>query len=146
MISLIRQEGHKTVSAQLLPLLDLSDPQICLQLNISFGTASWASIEFERTRRKVTANMERNVLKHHTELTCLYRIASCIRDRWVQQGIKSSVILPSSLKLKPVSGTYGKRARFGTWYNIKRHSTLLCTGGVWLLGDGVASSCVVLVI
>ncbi|GFU19241.1 transposable element Tcb1 transposase [Trichonephila clavipes] len=44
----------------------------------SFGTASWASHEFERTRGKVTANMERNVSIHHTELVCLnarsYRI------------------------------------------------------------------------
>ncbi|GFV21033.1 transposable element Tcb1 transposase [Trichonephila clavipes] len=44
----------------------------------SFGTASWASHEFERTRGKVTANMERNVLRHHTELVYLnarsYRI------------------------------------------------------------------------
>ncbi|GFS64559.1 transposable element Tcb1 transposase [Trichonephila clavipes] len=45
----------------------------------SFGTASWASPEFERTRGKVTGNMERNVSRHHTELVCLdarsYRIA-----------------------------------------------------------------------
>ncbi|PRD25954.1 UNVERIFIED_CONTAM: Transposable element Tcb2 transposase [Trichonephila clavipes] len=34
----------------------------------SFGTASWASHEFERTRGKVTANMERNITRHHTEL------------------------------------------------------------------------------
>ncbi|GFW06343.1 transposable element Tcb1 transposase [Trichonephila clavipes] len=34
----------------------------------SFGTASWASHEFERTRDKVTANMERNVSRYHTEL------------------------------------------------------------------------------
>ncbi|GFW88583.1 transposable element Tcb1 transposase [Trichonephila clavipes] len=44
----------------------------------SFGTAWWASHEFERTRGKVTANMERNVSRHHTELVCLnarsYRI------------------------------------------------------------------------
>ncbi|GFV78203.1 transposable element Tcb1 transposase [Trichonephila clavipes] len=44
----------------------------------SFGIASWASHEFERTRGRVTANMERNVLRHHTELVCLtyrsYRI------------------------------------------------------------------------
>ncbi|GFU01330.1 transposable element Tcb1 transposase [Trichonephila clavipes] len=44
----------------------------------SFGTASWASHEFERTRGKVTANMERNVSTHHSELLCLnaqlYRI------------------------------------------------------------------------
>ncbi|GFX82681.1 transposable element Tcb2 transposase [Trichonephila clavipes] len=37
----------------------------------SFGTASCASHEFERTRDKVTANMERNVSRHHTELVCL---------------------------------------------------------------------------
>ncbi|GFY12947.1 transposable element Tcb1 transposase [Trichonephila clavipes] len=37
----------------------------------SFGTASWASHEFERTRGKVVANMERNVSRHHTELVCL---------------------------------------------------------------------------
>ncbi|GFS84990.1 transposable element Tcb1 transposase [Trichonephila clavipes] len=40
--------------------------------------ASWVSPEFERTRGKVTANMERNVSRHHTELLCLnarsYRI------------------------------------------------------------------------
>ncbi|GFV63929.1 transposable element Tcb1 transposase [Trichonephila clavipes] len=41
-------------------------------------TASRAFHEFERTRGKVTANMERNVSKHHTELLCVnarsYRI------------------------------------------------------------------------
>ncbi|GFV01380.1 transposable element Tcb1 transposase [Trichonephila clavipes] len=37
----------------------------------SFGMASWASYEFERIRGKVTANMERNVSRHHTELVCL---------------------------------------------------------------------------
>ncbi|GFV99609.1 uncharacterized protein TNCV_5079711 [Trichonephila clavipes] len=44
----------------------------------SFGTANWAYHEFERTRGKITANMERNVSRHHTELVCLsarsYRI------------------------------------------------------------------------
>ncbi|GFT34598.1 transposable element Tcb1 transposase [Trichonephila clavipes] len=44
----------------------------------SFGMSSRESHEFERTRCKVTANMERNVSKHHTELVCLtarsYRI------------------------------------------------------------------------
>ncbi|GFX20978.1 transposable element Tcb1 transposase [Trichonephila clavipes] len=44
----------------------------------SFWTASWASEEFEQTIGKVTANMERNVSIHHTELVCLnvrsYRI------------------------------------------------------------------------
>ncbi|GFV41587.1 transposable element Tcb1 transposase [Trichonephila clavipes] len=37
----------------------------------SFVTTSWASHEFERTRGKVTANMERNVSRYHTELVCL---------------------------------------------------------------------------
>ncbi|GFU87121.1 transposable element Tcb1 transposase [Trichonephila clavipes] len=37
----------------------------------SFRTASWASHEFKRTRGKVTANMERNLTRHHTELVCL---------------------------------------------------------------------------
>ncbi|GFS96639.1 transposable element Tcb1 transposase [Trichonephila clavipes] len=36
-----------------------------------FGTASWASHELQRTRGKDTANMERNVSRHHTELVCL---------------------------------------------------------------------------
>ncbi|GFX12973.1 transposable element Tcb1 transposase [Trichonephila clavipes] len=37
----------------------------------SFGTACWASHEYERTRCKVTSNMERNVSRHHTKLVCL---------------------------------------------------------------------------
>ncbi|GFS57268.1 uncharacterized protein TNCV_491611 [Trichonephila clavipes] len=44
----------------------------------SFGTVSWASHEFKRTRGRVKANMERNVSRHHRELACLnarlYRI------------------------------------------------------------------------
>ncbi|GFV68240.1 hypothetical protein TNCV_1875221 [Trichonephila clavipes] len=32
--------------------------------------ASWAPHEFERIRGKVTANMERNTSRHHTELVC----------------------------------------------------------------------------
>ncbi|GFX20181.1 transposable element Tcb2 transposase [Trichonephila clavipes] len=43
-----------------------------------FGTESLASHEFERVIGKVTANMERNVSRHHTEVVCLnarsYRI------------------------------------------------------------------------
>ncbi|GFV42722.1 transposable element Tcb1 transposase [Trichonephila clavipes] len=34
----------------------------------SFVMVSWASHEFERTRGKVTANMERNFSRHHTAL------------------------------------------------------------------------------
>ncbi|GFX84090.1 transposable element Tcb1 transposase [Trichonephila clavipes] len=37
----------------------------------SFGMAIRAYHEFERTRGKVTANMERNVSRHHTELVCI---------------------------------------------------------------------------
>ncbi|GFX13294.1 uncharacterized protein TNCV_2907171 [Trichonephila clavipes] len=44
----------------------------------SFGTASWASDEYDQTRGNVTANMERNVSRHRTKLVCLnaqsYRI------------------------------------------------------------------------
>ncbi|GFX12052.1 transposable element Tcb1 transposase [Trichonephila clavipes] len=44
----------------------------------SFGTTSWASHVFRRTRGKVTANVERNVSRHHSELVYLnarsYRI------------------------------------------------------------------------
>ncbi|GFY11149.1 transposable element Tcb1 transposase [Trichonephila clavipes] len=58
----------------------------------SFGTASWAFHEFERTRGKVTANMELNVSKHHTELMCLNVLEG------IQEDIKSSVLLPFSLK------------------------------------------------
>ncbi|GFV38746.1 transposable element Tcb1 transposase [Trichonephila clavipes] len=36
----------------------------------SFWTVRWAFHEFERTRGKVTAYMERNVSRHHTELVC----------------------------------------------------------------------------
>ncbi|GFU13608.1 transposable element Tcb1 transposase [Trichonephila clavipes] len=43
-----------------------------------FGMANWVSHEFERTKGKVTANMERNVSRHQTKLVCLnarsYRI------------------------------------------------------------------------
>ncbi|GFV85711.1 transposable element Tcb2 transposase [Trichonephila clavipes] len=73
----VLQDCLRTVTT----LLGLPDPQICLQSSI-FGTASWASHEFERTRGKVTASMERNVSRHHTERLCInarsYRIAhSC---------------------------------------------------------------------
>ncbi|GFX08864.1 uncharacterized protein TNCV_761521 [Trichonephila clavipes] len=44
----------------------------------SFGMEIWSLLKFERTRGKVTENMEQNVSRHHTELVCLnarlYRI------------------------------------------------------------------------
>ncbi|GFV31998.1 transposable element Tcb1 transposase [Trichonephila clavipes] len=42
-----------------------------------FGTASWASHEFEQTTGKVTANMERNASRHLTELACLNARSYC---------------------------------------------------------------------
>ncbi|GFT23155.1 uncharacterized protein TNCV_1858761 [Trichonephila clavipes] len=54
----------------------------------SFGTASWASLEFKRTRCKVLANMEQNISRHHTKLVCLKtdRIASCISAKGGSTG------------------------------------------------------------
>ncbi|GFX47325.1 uncharacterized protein TNCV_4992311 [Trichonephila clavipes] len=80
MLSLTRQGCHMTVAELLLP--SLACPISRFNSNPaylgSFGMASWAFHEFERTRGKVTANMERNVSRHHTELVCLnarsYRI------------------------------------------------------------------------
>ncbi|GFT21878.1 transposable element Tcb1 transposase [Trichonephila clavipes] len=49
----------------------------------SFETASWVSHEFERTRGKVTENVERNVSRHHTELECLSaRLYPIVHLRW----------------------------------------------------------------
>ncbi|GFW49039.1 transposable element Tcb1 transposase [Trichonephila clavipes] len=42
----------------------------------SFGTMSWTSNEFDRTRGKVTSNMERNVSRYRTKLVCL-NVRSC---------------------------------------------------------------------
>ncbi|GFX68240.1 transposable element Tcb1 transposase [Trichonephila clavipes] len=83
MLGLTRQGCHKNVSALLLPFLGLPDPQIprpCLQSSISgiIWDDEVASYEFERTRGKVTANMERNVSRHHTELVCLNARLYCI--------------------------------------------------------------------
>ncbi|GFV04703.1 uncharacterized protein TNCV_4476441 [Trichonephila clavipes] len=104
MLGLTRQGCHKTVSVLLLPFLGPFPIPIFFSNRAylgSFGTASWAFHEFERTRGKVTANMERNVLRHHTELVCLnarsYRIVAFTLEG-VQQDIKSSVPLPFSLK------------------------------------------------
>ncbi|GFW08403.1 hypothetical protein TNCV_1657171 [Trichonephila clavipes] len=72
----------KTVSALLLPFLGLPIP-----------TTSWAPHELERTRGKVTATMERNVSRHHTDFVCpivsLHRVLA-LED--VQQCVKSSVL------------------------------------------------------
>ncbi|GFW13573.1 uncharacterized protein TNCV_1210391 [Trichonephila clavipes] len=74
------QGCHNTVFTLLLSFLGLLDPRFVSNRAYlgSFGMASWASHEFERTRGKVTANMERNVSRHHTESVCLnarsYRI------------------------------------------------------------------------
>ncbi|GFU53543.1 uncharacterized protein TNCV_3169671 [Trichonephila clavipes] len=99
----VSQDCHKTVSALLLPFLGLPDLQICLQSSISFGTASWASHEFERTRGKATANMERKISRHNTILVlpqCVILSYRALVLEGVQQGIKSSVVLPFSLRSK----------------------------------------------
>ncbi|GFU55620.1 uncharacterized protein TNCV_3193191 [Trichonephila clavipes] len=66
MLGLTLQGCHKTVYALLLLFLGLPDPQICLQSSIS------------GIYHQDTSDMERNVLRHHTELVCLnarsYRI------------------------------------------------------------------------
>ncbi|GFW13967.1 transposable element Tcb1 transposase [Trichonephila clavipes] len=64
---------HKTVSARYYPSLACPIPRFVsdrayLRL---FGTVSWSFHEFVGTRGKITANMERNVSKYHTELVCL---------------------------------------------------------------------------
>ncbi|GFT76825.1 uncharacterized protein TNCV_1419531 [Trichonephila clavipes] len=73
MLSLTRQGCHKTVSTLLLPFLGLPDTRFVSNQAylVSVGIASWESHESERTRGKVTANLERNVSRHHTELVCL---------------------------------------------------------------------------
>ncbi|GFU77513.1 transposable element Tcb1 transposase [Trichonephila clavipes] len=78
MLGLTRKGCHKTVSTG--PSMACPIPRFVSNRAylVSFGTASWASYEFERTGCKVTANMERNVSRHHTELVYLnarsYRI------------------------------------------------------------------------
>ncbi|GFX49448.1 uncharacterized protein TNCV_3342261 [Trichonephila clavipes] len=78
MLGLTRQGCHKTVSTLLLPFLGLHDPQIRFQSNKS--GIIWVSYEYERTRGKISANVERNVSRYHTELVCLngrsYRIVN----------------------------------------------------------------------
>ncbi|GFV81658.1 transposable element Tcb1 transposase [Trichonephila clavipes] len=65
----VSQDYLRTVAT----FLGLPDPQIYLQLSISgiLWVGKRASHEFERTRGKVTAIMERNVSRHHTKLVCL---------------------------------------------------------------------------
>ncbi|GFW41698.1 uncharacterized protein TNCV_9361 [Trichonephila clavipes] len=80
-LGLTWQGYHKTVSALLLPFVGLPDSHICLHSSIS-GIIKSGEMgilrEFERTRTKVTVNMERNVSRYPTELVCLnarsYRI------------------------------------------------------------------------
>ncbi|GFX36202.1 low-density lipoprotein receptor-related protein 2 [Trichonephila clavipes] len=60
----------------------------------SFGTVSWAFFEFERSRGKVTTNMERNVSRHHAELIDVLSIPGAVSARgklfsWFMQRRKS---------------------------------------------------------
>ncbi|GFX17204.1 uncharacterized protein TNCV_2857271 [Trichonephila clavipes] len=72
----VSQDRLRTVTT----IPGLAAPQICLKSSIC--SIIWDGEldipKFERTRGKVTANMERNVLRHYTELICLnarsYRI------------------------------------------------------------------------
>ncbi|GFX22256.1 uncharacterized protein TNCV_2950971 [Trichonephila clavipes] len=73
MLDIIQQGCHRTVFALLLPFLAWPIPRFISNREYLglFRTASWKSHESERSRGKVTANMERKVSIHHTELVCL---------------------------------------------------------------------------
>ncbi|GFX32804.1 transposable element Tcb1 transposase [Trichonephila clavipes] len=72
MLGLTRQRCHKIVSATALPWPAPIPRFVSNRAHLGpFGTVSWAPHEFERTRGKDAANMERNVSRHHTELVCL---------------------------------------------------------------------------
>ncbi|GFY35211.1 hypothetical protein TNCV_5045851 [Trichonephila clavipes] len=90
MLGLTRQGCHKTISALLLPFLDLPDPQICLQSSISgiIWDGELVIYEFERTRGKVTANMERNIsnIIQNLYASMSDRNASCICTRGDSTG------------------------------------------------------------
>ncbi|GFX54529.1 uncharacterized protein TNCV_792161 [Trichonephila clavipes] len=74
----------------------------------SFGTASWASNEFERTRGKVTANMERNVSSYRTYAAMPDLIASCIRTRGGSTGVNPQVYVETPLHPEKLFGAlYG---------------------------------------
>ncbi|GFY72806.1 uncharacterized protein TNIN_202501 [Trichonephila inaurata madagascariensis] len=66
------QQGcHKTASATLSPhFLSCSIPRfVLLQAYLeSFGTTSWTTFKFFRTRGVFVATVERDVSGHHTEL------------------------------------------------------------------------------
>ncbi|GFX68761.1 uncharacterized protein TNCV_4070051 [Trichonephila clavipes] len=63
MLGLKQQGYHKSVSPLLLSFLGLPIPRFVSNRAYleSFGMASWASHAFERTRGKVTVNMERDI-------------------------------------------------------------------------------------
>ncbi|GFX86785.1 uncharacterized protein TNCV_1409821 [Trichonephila clavipes] len=52
----------------------------------SFGTVSWASYEFDRTRNKVTANMERNVKKSYK--TCMPKCSIVPHRAFALEGVQ----------------------------------------------------------
>ncbi|GFU50875.1 uncharacterized protein TNCV_4460841 [Trichonephila clavipes] len=97
------QDCLRTVSALLLPILGLPDPQICLQSSIS--GIIW---DGEQGTPQVGTNKRQGYNKYGTKYlkisnrTCMpqcpivsYRAFTLER---VQQGIKSSVLLPFSLQ------------------------------------------------
>ncbi|GFX56380.1 transposable element Tcb1 transposase [Trichonephila clavipes] len=73
MIDFSRQRCHRAVSALYCSTFAFPIPIFVSNRAYlrSFGRASWAFHEFERGRGNVTANIERNVSRHDTELVCL---------------------------------------------------------------------------
>ncbi|GFT69432.1 RNase H domain-containing protein [Trichonephila clavipes] len=72
-----QQYVHDILQQHVLPFVEAFFNKIMLGLTRrvssrayleSFGTASWAFHEFERTRGKGTSDTERNVSRHHTEV------------------------------------------------------------------------------
>ncbi|GFY30205.1 transposable element Tcb2 transposase [Trichonephila clavipes] len=92
----VSQDCLRTVTTLLWP----ADPQICLQSSISgiIWEARGASLEFERTRGMVTANMERNVSIYHTELVCLnarsYRIVHSRYSGFNRRFVEWAPVVP----------------------------------------------------
>ncbi|GFV71874.1 uncharacterized protein TNCV_2458091 [Trichonephila clavipes] len=83
MPGLTRQGCHKAVSALLVPLLGLADPQICLQLSISGNHFGWrvghptSLNELETWLQQIWNEMSQNI-KHNLYASIPDRIASRI--------------------------------------------------------------------
>ncbi|GFV54222.1 uncharacterized protein TNCV_3467371 [Trichonephila clavipes] len=103
MLDLTRQGGHKTESALLQPFLGLPDPQVCLQSSIS-GIIWDGELDIPR----VLTSERQGYSKYGTKClkmsyrTCMPQCPIVPHHAFaldgVQQDIKSSVLLPFSLK------------------------------------------------